>query len=133
MHGRLSLCVNLVLHLCTMPFLYSHAHISSTLQPASCCQTFMASKLCHHRAVSEENWRTPFWVDLCQEAGTVLRKLRRDQVTCRPLPVPVPLAGMQGVRCVPCLSCSTLIAALLVAVLRRPQAELPRTADSTCT
>ncbi|KAK9836182.1 hypothetical protein WJX81_007350 [Elliptochloris bilobata] len=52
----------------------------------------------HFRLVSEENWRTPFWVDLCQEAGMALRKLRRDQVTCRPLAVPVPLAGMQSVR-----------------------------------
>ncbi len=59
--------------------------------------------LCY--AVPQENWRTPFWVDLCQEAGMVLRKLRRDQVTCRPLPVPVPLAGMLGVRCDSCLCC----------------------------
>ena len=54
--------------------------------------------LCY--AVPQENWRTPFWVDLCQEAGTALHKLRRDQVTCCPLPVPVPLAGMETVRCV---------------------------------
>jgi len=50
-------------------------------------------------AVPQANWRTPFWVDLCQEAGTALRRLRRDQVTCRPLPVRVPLAGMEAVRC----------------------------------
>lgn len=84
------------------------------------CRPCTASKLCRLCAVSEENWRTPFWVDLCQEAGMVLRKLRRDQVTCRPLPVPVPLAGMQGVRCVPCLGCYTSITALLNAVLRQP-------------
>ena len=72
--------------------------------------------------MSEENWRTPFWVDLCQEAGMVLRKLRRDQVTCRPLPVPVPLAGMQGVRCVPCLCCptSSLLFSLQCCVNPRP-------------
>ena len=96
-----------VLRLCTMPFLTrTHGHPTLVNQPPR-CQAYAASKLCHWCAVSEENWRTPFWVDLCQEAGMVLRKLRRDQVTCRPLPVPVPLAGMQGVRCVPCLCCPT--------------------------
>lgn len=95
----------------------------------------MASKLYQHCAVSEENWRTPFWVDLCQEAGMVLRKLRRDQVTCRPLPVPVPLAGMQGVRCVPChlLHLNAMLNCTATALLHHPKANVPRMADSTPT
>ena len=104
MHGRLCLCFALSCALAPCPFITrTHGHPTLTNQPQR-CQAYAASKLCHRCAVSEENWRTPFWVDLCQEAGMVLRKLRRDQVTCRPLPVPVPLAGMQGVRCVLCLS-----------------------------
>ena len=83
----------------------SHARTSNTREPATGLSHSRGHQAHQPCAVSEENWRTPFWVDLCQEAGMVLRKLRRDQVTCRPLPVPVPLAGMLGVRCDSCLCC----------------------------
>lgn len=96
------------LHDLAQPYLYAcseaiHLHFQAHQNHTLSSHSSSCSDWKSMNAVLERNHVTLRWLDLCFDADKLLLPVSSEHVECQPLPYPLPLPGMDAIRCDPSL------------------------------